>query len=117
MVGYDDIEPASWDAYSLSTMRQPLAEMVTAATNLLLARIHDPHRLLEIRQFPNELLFAGRPTTGISRTRERETRRSAGRPAPSLRRESTRCGLCAARHEDIMRDLDAVPAACVTTSQ
>jgi LacI family transcriptional regulator len=59
VVGYDDIESASWDAYSLSTMRQPLVEMVTAATDLLLARIRDPHRQLEVRQFPNELVIRG----------------------------------------------------------
>jgi DNA-binding LacI/PurR family transcriptional regulator len=40
-------------------MRQPLAEMVTAAIDLLLARIRDPHRQLEVRQFPNELVIRG----------------------------------------------------------
>lgn len=57
VVGYDDIELASWGAYSLTTVRQPLAEMVLAATDLLIARIGEPARALESRTFGNELVI------------------------------------------------------------
>jgi len=57
VVGYDDIELASWGAYSLTTVRQPLADMVIAATDLLIARIDEPARALESRTFGNELVI------------------------------------------------------------
>lgn len=57
VIGYDDIELASWGAYDLTTVRQPLAEMVLAATDLLLARIGEPTRALESRTFANELVI------------------------------------------------------------
>jgi len=62
VVGYDDIELASWGAYDLTTVRQPLADMVLAATDLLLARIGDPARELQKRTFGNELVI--RESTG-----------------------------------------------------
>lgn len=42
VAGYDDIEMASWHAYELTTVRQPLHEMVDAAVQLLLKRIESP---------------------------------------------------------------------------
>lgn len=39
VVGYDDIEIASWGAYDLTTVRQPMGQMVAEAIDLLLARI------------------------------------------------------------------------------
>ncbi len=57
IVGYDDIELASWGAYDLSTVRQPMQEMVSTAIDLLLARIADPAKPLEHRCLPNELVI------------------------------------------------------------
>jgi LacI family transcriptional regulator len=56
IVGYDDIEFASWGAYDLTTVRQPMQEMVASAIELLLARIADRDRPLEWRCLPNELV-------------------------------------------------------------
>jgi LacI family transcriptional regulator len=39
LVGYDDVEMASWTAFDLTTVRQPLAEMAAHAVRLLLRRI------------------------------------------------------------------------------
>jgi LacI family transcriptional regulator len=39
IAGYDDIEMASWDAFSLTTVRQPLMQMAHLAIDLLLARV------------------------------------------------------------------------------
>jgi LacI family transcriptional regulator len=39
IAGYDDIEMASWDAFSLTTVRQPFTDMAHLAIDLLLARI------------------------------------------------------------------------------
>ena len=39
IVGFDDIDMAGWEAFNLTTMRQPLAEMARASARLLLERI------------------------------------------------------------------------------
>ena len=40
IIGYDDVPPASWGAYSLTTMRQPTDEMVKACVTTLLDSIN-----------------------------------------------------------------------------
>lgn len=42
LVGYDDIDMASWEAFSLSTAKQPIDAMVSLALDLLLSRIDQP---------------------------------------------------------------------------
>lgn len=44
VVGYDDVPMAAWGAYDLTTVRQPLARMVEATVETLLAQIDDPLR-------------------------------------------------------------------------
>lgn len=39
VIGYDDIEMAGWERFSLTTVRQPLAQMAKAAARMLLERI------------------------------------------------------------------------------
>jgi LacI family transcriptional regulator len=62
VVGYDDIELASWGAYELTTVRQPMVEMVAHAITLLLAKIANRDKPLEHKCFPNELVI--RRSTG-----------------------------------------------------
>ena len=57
IVGYDDIEIASWGAYDLTTVRQPMEQMVSQAIELLLARIEDRDRPVEQRVLANELVI------------------------------------------------------------
>jgi LacI family transcriptional regulator len=57
LVGYDDIELASWGAYDLSTVRQPMEEMVAGAIDLLLARIADRDAPVAHNCLPNELVI------------------------------------------------------------
>lgn len=40
VVGYDDVDMASWGAFELTTVRQPLVEMSHLAVDLLLARLN-----------------------------------------------------------------------------
>nr|WP_239479947.1 LacI family DNA-binding transcriptional regulator [Actibacterium sp. 188UL27-1] len=42
IVGYDDVPLAAWPAYDLTTLRQPVNQMVTATVDLLLSRIEEP---------------------------------------------------------------------------
>ncbi len=75
IVGYDDIELASWGAYDLTTVRQPMVQMVSEAIDLLLAKIADPAKPLERRCLPNEIVI----------------RRSTNRqPFPELPKENRR---------------------------
>lgn len=49
VVGYDDVPIASWPAYDLTTIRQPVNRMVEATVEVLLARINgddEPRRVL-----------------------------------------------------------------------
>ncbi len=62
IVGYDDIELASWGAYDLTTVRQPMDRMVARAIDLLLARIEQRGRKRETVCLPNELVI--RRSTG-----------------------------------------------------
>jgi LacI family transcriptional regulator len=57
LVGYDDIELASWGAYDLTTVRQPMEQMVAQAIELLLARIADRARPLARRCLPSEMVI------------------------------------------------------------
>ena len=50
VVGFDDVPMASWPAYNLTTVRQPLERMVDAAVEQLLERIGQPEiRPVQIR--------------------------------------------------------------------
>lgn len=59
VVGHDDIEMAQWEAFSLSTVRQRVDQMVETALELLVARIQDPDRPTQFHRFPCELVLRG----------------------------------------------------------
>ncbi|MEM6739000.1 MAG: LacI family DNA-binding transcriptional regulator [Pseudomonadota bacterium] len=47
VVGYDDVQAAAWEAYDLTTLRQPAGRMVEATVRTLLAQIETPGRPAE----------------------------------------------------------------------
>ncbi|MBK7263828.1 MAG: LacI family DNA-binding transcriptional regulator [Rubrivivax sp.] len=57
IVGYDDIEIASWGAYDLTTVRQPMEQMVGLAIELLLARIDQRDAPVTHKCLANELVI------------------------------------------------------------
>ena len=59
VVGYDDVEMASWVSFSLTTVRQPTREMVIDSVTLLLARIRDPGLPPRRLSHPGTLLVRG----------------------------------------------------------
>lgn len=59
VVGYDDIRMASWAAFDLTTVRQPIPDMVRLSVNLLLDRIENPSRVPQLHQFPSHLIVRG----------------------------------------------------------
>ena len=58
-MGYDDIELASWGAYDLTTVRQPMEQMVAQAIDLLLARIDARDAPVSRQCLANELVIRG----------------------------------------------------------
>lgn len=78
IVGFDDITMAGWEAFSLTTVRQPLTEMARDAARLLISRIEgsneaEPSRIV----FPTHLIQ--RATTGPAPVRSGTARPPATR--------------------------------------
>ena len=56
VVGFDGVGPATWLAYQLTTIRQPVRRMTEAAVSMLIERIERPELSPEQRLFAGELL-------------------------------------------------------------
>ncbi|MDQ4214981.1 LacI family DNA-binding transcriptional regulator [Microbacterium capsulatum] len=59
VIGYDDVDMASWASYDLTTVRQSSHEMATAGAAMLMERLADPHRLAQALRFPSTLIERG----------------------------------------------------------
>lgn len=62
VLGFDDLKMAGWEAFRLTTVRQPIAEMASAAARLLLRRFDDPAASPTAEVLP--CTFVLRNTTG-----------------------------------------------------
>lgn len=51
LIGLNDMEMARWQTIALTTIRQPLAEIIAAAIELVVATIEAPDRMPEVRLF------------------------------------------------------------------
>lgn len=59
VIGFDDIAMAAWAAYDLTTIRQPLGDIILAAVEIVLDLIDRPDRFVETRTFPCEAVIRG----------------------------------------------------------
>jgi LacI family transcriptional regulator len=59
IIGYDDVEMAAWDSFSLTTVRQPSREMARAGARLLLERLHSPELPPRRVSFDCDLIVRG----------------------------------------------------------
>ncbi|NML32212.1 LacI family transcriptional regulator [Paraburkholderia sp. G-4-1-8] len=59
IVGYDDIEQASWEAFDLTTVRQPLDAMTEQTIEFLLDRMDGHDGPPRYQSLPNELIVRG----------------------------------------------------------
>ncbi|MFN4098510.1 MAG: LacI family DNA-binding transcriptional regulator [Pararhodobacter sp.] len=59
VVGYDDVPIASWPAYDLTSLRQPVNRMVEATVETLLAQIDDPGRPAQKIEIDGPLMIRG----------------------------------------------------------
>lgn len=56
IVGFDGVDPAAWQSYQLTTVRQPVRRMAEAAVTMLLERIEEPTLPPETRSFAGSLI-------------------------------------------------------------
>jgi DNA-binding LacI/PurR family transcriptional regulator len=59
VIGYDDAPMANWTTFDLTTVKQPLNQMVEATATLLLNEISDNERAPEKIEIPGELAIRG----------------------------------------------------------
>lgn len=59
IAGFDDLPAAAWPSYDLTTIRQPVETMATAAVELLLRRVADAGARPQTRLIPGELVIRG----------------------------------------------------------
>ncbi len=59
VIGYDDVPMASWAAYDLTTVRQPVNKMVDATLDTLMGQINDPTRTPRKTEIPGPLIARG----------------------------------------------------------
>jgi DNA-binding LacI/PurR family transcriptional regulator len=52
VVGFDDIEPAAWESYNLTTFRQPMEQVADQIEELLNKRAPDVGERFVIQPFP-----------------------------------------------------------------
>jgi DNA-binding LacI/PurR family transcriptional regulator len=68
VVGYDDVGPARWPSYALTSVEQPVEAMVDIAASALLDRIEGRETAARIARVPGALVVrasARRPAAGI----------------------------------------------------
>jgi LacI family transcriptional regulator len=67
VIGYDDVDMAAWDSFSLTTVRQPSREMARVGAKMLLERIHAPGSPARRVDFPCDLIVRGStPASGAA---------------------------------------------------
>lgn len=59
VIGFDDISMAQWAAYELTTVRQPIEEMIEASVGLLLQRVEDMTLESVLKFIPGTLVKRG----------------------------------------------------------
>jgi DNA-binding LacI/PurR family transcriptional regulator len=59
LIGLNDMEMAGWQNIDLTTIRQPIAEIIEASIDLVVATIERPDRHPETRLFPCRVIERG----------------------------------------------------------
>ncbi|MGR3341632.1 MAG: LacI family DNA-binding transcriptional regulator [Paracoccaceae bacterium] len=59
IIGLNDMEMAGWDNINLTTIRQPISQIVTSSVDLMEALLDDPQRISEARLFSCTVIERG----------------------------------------------------------
>ena len=52
LIGFNDIAMAGWEGYRLTTVRQPIHDIIVSAVELIVSQVEEPGRAAEARIFP-----------------------------------------------------------------
>jgi DNA-binding LacI/PurR family transcriptional regulator len=59
IIGFNDMAMAAWPSYNLTTIRQPIADIIVTAIDVLLAVVAKPERRPQARLFPCDSVVRG----------------------------------------------------------
>ena len=59
ILGLNDMEMAGWQSFNLTTIRQPVEQIISASIDLVVAMLNDPQRRPEAKLFPSKLIERG----------------------------------------------------------
>ena len=59
IIGFNDMEMAGWQNINLTTIRQPIQQIVSSSIELMVAMLNDPNRYPEARVFACEIIERG----------------------------------------------------------
>ena len=59
VMGFNDMAMASWSAYNLTTIHQPVADIIATAVELVLGIVDDSHKKAEVRIFDCHVIERG----------------------------------------------------------
>ena len=59
IIGFDDIPMASWPSFNLTTVRQPVNQMVDGSVKDLISRINKPEKPPNQKVITGELVYRG----------------------------------------------------------
>lgn len=77
LIGLNDMEMARWPLIGLTTIRQPVADIIAAAIGMVVARIETPDLAPEVRIFPCDVVERG--TLRAALTQDPEVSETPGR--------------------------------------
>ena len=58
-LGFNDIAMAGWEAYALTTIRQPIRDIIVSSVELVVGMVENPSRGPEVRLFPCTVIERG----------------------------------------------------------
>ena len=58
-LGFNDMDMARWDAYDLTTIHQPVGDIIASSVELIIAMVDNPQRGAETRLFPCSVVERG----------------------------------------------------------
>lgn len=58
-IGFNDMAMAQWQAYNLTTVRQPTRDIILSSIDLVATLVEEPQKALELRIFPCEVVERG----------------------------------------------------------
>jgi len=59
LIGLNDMEMAGWENINLTTIRQPIRQIISSSIELIVAMLDDPDRYPEARLFPSQVVERG----------------------------------------------------------